>query len=167
MRKSKVYQEIFKVQAEQLHTRSEAVKDLKKQLRVDTATWALEIYERAAGLVVDTTKPLSERRSRIKAKLRGVGKVDSELIKLVVSSWTGGIIDVDFSDSVITLKFIDPVGIPENMIDVYLAVDEIKPAHLAVIYEFIYNIWANVAQLTWGELEQYTWEEVLSSNILS
>lgn len=165
MRKSKVYEALFDIQLNELNDRSIAINDLEKQLTISTATWALEIYERATGLPVDSSKPLSERRSRIKAKLRGVGKVDSELIKSVVSSWTGGTTEVEFDNGTITIRFIDSIGIPENMSDVQIALEEIKPAHLAILFVFIYNSWATVSLKTWGELELFTWEEVLSSNI--
>lgn len=165
MQKSQIYKEIFKSQSEQLHAREDEIKDILNQVFLDTATWGLEIYERALLIPVDRNKPLSERRERIKAKLRGQGKVGVDLIKSTIGSWVGGTVDVLFEDSTIKITFVDLIGIPQNINDVMIAMEEIKPAHLAVMYTYKYNTWASVANKTWGELEQYTWGQVLSSNI--
>jgi len=160
MRKSKIYKAIFNAEASQLLQKEELIADLQKQLNIDTATWGLSIYEKELGIFVDNTKPLSERRSRIKAKLRGVGKVDAALIKITISSWTGGLVDVEFINSKIIIKFIDVIGIPENMSDVQAIIEEIKPAHLAVLYEFIFNTYNTLAQFTHDYLSQYTHDQL-------
>lgn len=165
MRKSKIYQEIFKAQSEQIHNREEAVVDLKKQLTIDTATWGLEVYERALAIPVDKQKPSTERAERIKAKLRGQGRVGIDLIKSTVGSWAGGTVDVIFENSTITITFVDLIGTPKNIEDVKIAVEEIKPAHLAVLYVFLYNIWSTVAEVDWQYLTDYTWKQVLEENI--
>ena len=46
------------------------------------------------------------------------------------------------------------------MTDLKLTIEEIKPAHLMVEYEYIYNTWENVGKLTWNEASAYTWEEI-------
>lgn len=164
-RKSSIYKAIFDAEAGQFVNRDAAIKDLHKQLSVDTATWALAIYEGELGIVTDVNKPLSERRSVIKSKMRGTGKVDAALIKMVVESWTNGGVDVSFSESTITITFNDIVGIPENIDDVKVAVQNISPAHLVVIYVFLYNTWGQAKTKTWGQLRAYTWGQVKSSNI--
>jgi len=165
MRGSTVYQALFEADARMLADRDAEVADLQLQFSVDTATWALSIYEAELGIVTDSMKPISERRALIKSKMRGSGKVDAAMLKLVVSSWTGGTIDVSFEDSTITITFIDVIGIPENVGDVQFAIEEIKPAHLAVLYVFLYNTWQQAASKTWGELASYTWDQVMAGDI--
>lgn len=160
MRNSKIYENLFDVQSVELTDRADAIEDLKQQILISTATWALEVYERAVGLPVDNTKPLAERRSRIIAKLRGVGKVDAQLIKNVVSSWTGGTTDVQFGDGTITIRFIDTIGIPENMSDVELAIEEIKPAHLSFVIEYIFNTHAQLSAFTHAQLSAFTHDQL-------
>ncbi len=166
MRKSKIYEEIFKAQLEEVNKRVDALDDLQKQMNIDTATWALETYEKELGLVVDPLKPLSERRSLIKAKLRGVGKVDADLIKTVVSSWTNGTVDVKFENSTIKIRFINLLGIPENMEDVKFSIEEIKPAHLAVLYQYLFNTHNILSQFTHDQLSAYTHNQLREEEVI-
>ncbi len=166
MRKSKIYEEIFETEGTQYATRDDAVADLQLQLNVDTATWALPIYETELGIAVDPSKSYSERRAVIKSKMRGVGQVDAALIKLVVDSWTNGDVNVSFADSTITITFTSVIGIPENISDVEIAIEEIKAAHLAVLYVYLYNTYGVLSAFTHGELSAYTHED-LSSSALS
>ena len=163
-RKSKVYQEIFKAEGKQFENREDAINDLRLQLSVDTATWGLAIYESELGIVTDASKPLVERRSVIKSKMRGTGKVDATLIKLVTDSFTNGDVDVAF-DGIIKITFTSVVGIPPNMNDVYAAVENIKPAHLAIIYTFLYNTHQVLSGYTHLQLSSYTHEQLRSSEI--
>jgi len=165
MRKSEIYRKIFEAEAVQYANRDDAIADLQAQLSVDTATWALTIYETELGITIDSSKPLSERRAVIKSKMRGTGQVDAALIKLVVDSWTNGDVDVSFANSTITITFTSVVGIPENINDVEIAIEEIKPAHLAVLYVFLYNTYGVLSAFTHGELSVYTHEQLRSSEI--
>ncbi len=167
MRGSKVYEEIFKAQAAQINQRQLDLEDINSQLSIDTATWALQAYESALGMVTDNTKPLSERRSKIKAKLRGTGNLNATLIKLTLSSWTGGNVDVEFTPEGIVITFIDIYGVPENLSDVAAIIEDIKPAHLPFVFVFNYLTWNefdshnktwdawDVLNLSWDELEVY------------
>ena len=51
------------------------------------------------------------------------------------------------------------------MADLKLTIEEIKPAHLVVEYEYIYNTWENVEVLTWEQAVAYTWEEIRTVNL--
>lgn len=130
------------------------IEDLEKQLNIDTATWGLVIYERDLGIETDLTKSLEERRSVIKSKWRGTGKVDRTLIKLVVDAFTNGGVDVSF-DGRIIVTFNDVKGIPPNLEDAQVAVENICPAHLAVIYQFAYMLIKEIHEvMTLAEMEQ-------------
>jgi hypothetical protein len=163
-RKSKVFQEIFESEETQFDSQDAAIADLKLQLSVDTATWALAIYESELGIITEPSKPLSERRSVIKSKMRGTGQVDASLIKLVADSFTNGDVDVAF-DGTIHITFTSVVGIPPNIEDLEKAIEEIKPAHLAVIYVFIYNTYQDLSVFTHGQLALYTYEQLRSSEL--
>lgn len=112
------------------------------QFVVSTATFSLSRYEEQYGLDVDPRGiTLDERRSRIKAKMRSVGAVNSAMLQNVVNAWTNADIEVveDYANYTVTIKFVSIVGIPSNMQDVYDAIDRIKPSHLIFKYEFKYN----------------------------
>ena len=165
MRKSKVYEAIFGAEAAQMELREADIDDLCRQLNIDTATWALAIYEAELGITIDPSKPMTERRSAIKAKMRGHGKVDAALIKLVADSFTNGDVDVHFSSSsgTIEITFTNVVGLPPNIEDLQAAIDEIKPAHLAVLYVYLYNQHQQLAHYTHQQLSAFTHEQLRSS----
>jgi len=152
MQNSKIYEAIFGADEAELIEFENAIGDLELQLSIDTATWALEIYEKDLGIETDTAKSLYERRSVIKSKERGTGKVDADLIKKVVDAYANGDAEISF-DGTIHIAFVNIYGIPPNMNDLENAVEKIKPAHLNIVYEYTY--------ITWSEFDNYnkTWDE--------
>jgi hypothetical protein len=163
-RTSLVYQAVFTAEDEQFATRQTNIDDFNAQLFVDTATWALSIYEIELNIPVEPSKPMSERRTVIKSKLRGTGQIDASLIKLVADSYSNGDVAVLFDGS-IKITFTGVLGIPPNMQDLRDAIEDIKPAHLGVEYNFTYITFGQLqdsgktfgdieaAGLTFGQLE--------------
>jgi len=153
-RSSKVFQEIMKAEQIEFDRLAIDIEDLEKQLNIDTATWGLAIYERELGIKTNLNKPLEERRSVIKSKWRGTGKVDRALIKAVVDAYTNGGVEVGF-DGRIIITFNDVKGIPPNLEDAQRAIEDISPAHLAIIYEFAYLLIKEIHEVvTLNEMEQ-------------
>lgn len=68
--------------------------DILAQMYVDTATWGLARWERIFGIVTDVTKPIDQRRSVIKSKLRGVGTVTTAMVKSVAEAYANGEVEV-------------------------------------------------------------------------
>ena len=66
----------------------------------------------------------------------------------------------DNANSRFVIRFVGTLGIPGNMADLKLTIEEIKPAHLAVEYEYIYNTWSDISALTWQQATSYTWEKI-------
>lgn len=155
---TKVFSEIFKSQGEEFDTLSLRLEDFNNQLDINTATWALSIYEKEIGIQTDLNKSLDERREIIKSKWRSNGKVDALLIKVVAEAYNNGLVDVDF-DGTIRIKFIAHEGIPQNFQALKSALEEIKPAHLKIFYDFAYMIWDRL------ESKKLTWDIVDSKNI--
>lgn len=110
------------------------------QFFVRTATWGLDRWESELGIATDQTKPLEQRRSLVESKLRGAGQFSGRLVKNVAEAYDGGTVDVTFqpADWSFTIKFVDTIGVPPNLDDLKAVIEEIKPAHLAVEYEFSY-----------------------------
>ena len=153
-RESKVFQEIMNAEEIEFDKLSVDISDLEKQLNIDTATWGLVVYEKELGSKIDINKPLGERRSVIKSKWRGTGKVDRALIKTVVDAYTNGGVDVGF-DGKIIITFNDVKGIPPNLADAQRAIENISPAHLAVVYEFAYLLIKEIHEVvTLNEMDQ-------------
>lgn len=127
-----------------------------------TAGTLLSRWENLLGLEVDVSKSDKFRRERIQAKISGSGTITKSMIIDVASRYFNGEVQVmeDNASSTFTVKFVGMLGIPGNMADLKMTIEEIKPAHLAVLYEYVYNTWEDVGVVTWNEAAAHTWEEI-------
>ncbi|MCT4542832.1 MAG: YmfQ family protein [Vallitalea sp.] len=115
------------------------IKGLHNQLFLDTATTGLDKWEKDTGIKISSSNTSDEdRRSRVRSKIRGIGKIDEQLIKEVVDSWTNGDVEVTFKEGKINIKFVSFYGIPSNIEDVKEAIKQIIPAHLGINYDIKY-----------------------------
>lgn len=137
------------------------IEDLIKQCFVDTATWGLEIWEQIFGIQTDKTKPLDQRRSMIKAKMRGAGTVNIEQIKNIARAFLNGELDVteNFANYSIDIEFTDYGGVPPNRDDLTKILREIIPAHLEINYILNYLLWSVLRNLEW------TWDDIDAMDI--
>ncbi|MBD2867733.1 YmfQ family protein [Paenibacillus sp. IB182493] len=141
-------------------------RDVLNQFFIDTATWGLARWEEICGIPVNESKPIDQRRSYIKSKIRGAGTVTLAVIKNVVDSFQNGQVDIqeNFGNYEVVITFIGKRGIPPNLNDVKSAVREIVPAHLNVLFKFTYLRWEELdaANLTWDQLEALgmDWDEL-------
>lgn len=134
---------------------------------ITTASTMLSRYETILGLDINVNKSDAFRIERITAKLSGVGTVTKDMIRDAASRYSNGEVEVSEynPDNLFTIKFIGTLGIPGNISDLKLTVEEIKPAHLAVEYIYVYNTWDDVSKLTWGEALNHTWEGIRTVDI--
>jgi len=149
--------EILSAEDAEIAKLNASIDDLLLQFNVSTATWGLREWERICGVETDDNKPLEERRSVIKSKLRGYGVISVEHIKNVVESFYGGGIEIEeqFAAYTIVVKFTCNYGTPTNMDDVVNALREIVPAHLALKFEFRYLLIRDIHGVkTLAEIEQ-------------
>ena len=140
----------------------ESIEDLVNNLYVDTATWGLDYFEEELGLKTDKSKSYEERRERIKAKKRGSGTTTVKMIKDTSLAFDCGEVEVTemYSDYMFKLKFVSEKGRPRNLDDFKNAIDEIKPAHLSYILEFMFNTNQQLKPKTHQELSQFTHQEI-------
>lgn len=142
---------------------------LLEQVFVDTADYAIDLWEDMLGIAKDNSKPLADRRARIKSKLRGQGTTTVALLKNIAESFVNGKIDIiEHNDEYrFDVKMVDKVGIPPNMDDLKTAIEEAKPAHLAYSIIILYNIHEELKKFTHEGLQSYTHgqirEEVLEN----
>lgn len=131
------------------------------QCFVNTATSLLSRYEKIYGLQVDVSKSNEFRRERIRAKIRGIGSVTKQMIIDTASSYSNGQVEVieDSANYSFKIKFVGTKGIPANMVDLTLTLEEIKPAHLAFTFEFTYNTWNMVSTNKWADVSNLTWDQ--------
>lgn len=135
----------------------ESLDEILQQLFVQSATWGLGRWEYELGIETDPLKPIEQRRAVVESKLRGSGKFSGRLVKNVAEAYDGGTVDVSFQPQEwnFTIHFIDTVGIPPNLDDLKAVIEEIKPAHMTVEYEFSYLLIRDIdGMMTLDEIEQ-------------
>lgn len=132
-----------------------------------SAVDALGRYERLLGLTTDVTKSERYRRERIKAKIAGSGTTTTSLIRNIAESYTNALVDIveNFAAYTITVKFTGTSGIPGNMADIKETIEEAVPAHLKVLYEYIFNTYGSVGTFTYAELAAYTHERIRNGHL--
>lgn len=153
------FQTLIGTENEEVEQLSATIDEVLEQFYVDTATWGLSHWERICGIPIDESKPVEQRRSVIKSKLRGIGTVTVALIKNVAESWYNGEVEVTEQPSLYTvkIKFISKLGFPSNLADIQNALREIIPAHLAINFEFSYLLIKDVHNvMTLSQLEATT-----------
>lgn len=161
-RTSRVMTDMSRSMDTELQQVQDRVDNILNQFFVDTADFTLERWEQELGIPVNNTKPADYRRSVIKSKLRGSGTVTVNFIKNVAESYSNGEVEIqeDNASYSFTVKFVGTKGIPPNLDDLKLSIEEIKPAHLAVDFAFTYTIWEEVKQMIWHEVKGVTWEKL-------
>lgn len=113
--------------------------------------------------IADST--LSDRRDTIIARIRGQGKLNTELINGIVEAFTGGTANSWVKDSTLYVEITPP---PENKQYKFANVEqELKlkvPAHLTLNVERNYYTWEEINQnySTWQDVKDNftTWNDV-------
>lgn len=166
---SRIMRSLLDAQGMELDQFWVALDGILKQFYVATATWGLERWERELGIAIDPTKPVEQRRSVILSKMRGIGSVTAELLRSVAEAYDGGSVEVtsDPGQYRFTVKFVDTLGVPLNLVDLKAVIEEVKPAHLAVEYVFTYFLYSDLAVSgkTYGDLTGYTYYEILNKGL--
>lgn len=137
-RQDEYIQEIFNSAGITLDTIQETIVDIEKQYWIDTATWGLDIWESILNIKSNMHTSIDDRRSLVEAKWKGDGKADIYLLQVVANSWRNGNVKVDFVEGKIKLTFNGIYGVPNDLQTLKDAIEDVKPAHLAVIYAFAY-----------------------------
>lgn len=134
----------------------------EKELFASTAESWLALWEEAYGLPVEPAKAMDYRRTRLLSKMRGAGTTTAEMIRQVVASYSRSacqVVEVP-AEYRFEIRFTDTIGIPPNMEDVRATIEEIKPAHLAYAFVYLYYLWSSYAGQTWGSLSGRTWGQL-------
>lgn len=151
--------ELQDILSENINTLTDNLGETIDECFVNTASALLSRYERIYGIQVDVNKTVEFRRERIRAKIRGIGTVTKQMLIDVASSYSNGEVEIieDPANNSFKIKFIGTKGLPANMADLILTIEEIKPAHLTYAFEYTY--------LTWNEFDNYNktfdeWDEL-------
>lgn len=157
-------QSVLSAETDELEARLE---DTIKQCYPSLATKLLSRWEMILGIKTDGSLSDTFRQEQILAKLSGTGTTTKQMVKDVAENFSGAEVEVieDNAGSRFLIRFVGQLGIPGNMAGLKTAIEEIKPAHLVVMYEYLYNTWEDASALTWEQAAAYTWEEIRTVNL--
>ena len=65
------------------------IEDFWAQIFIDTATWSLPYWERDYGLTANANDTIENRRSAVKAQMRGAKTVTLSVLQSIVDAWGG------------------------------------------------------------------------------
>ncbi|QHI72904.1 putative phage tail protein [Aminipila terrae] len=151
-------EELQSILGTKINNLAESFNETIDECFVNTASSLLGRYEKVYGLKVDVSKSDSFRRERIKAKIVGVGTVTKQMIIDTAASYSNGQVEVieNPANYSFKIKFVGTLGMPPNMADLTLTIEEIKPAHLSYTFEYVYNTNNVLAKHTHAQLSAYT-----------
>ncbi|SFA70011.1 putative phage tail protein [Clostridium frigidicarnis] len=161
-RKDPWLNELFKSTGLTLDEAEKEIDRLYKQYWFDTVDEDfLPLYEKLLGIKSNHKNDIEDRRALVEAKWKSSGgKCDLDLIQAVANSWKNGSVNVEFIEGKINLKFIGEHGVPKDLKSLIEALDDIKPAHLALMYTFAYFLIEDIHnKMTIEELQTHTIEE--------
>lgn len=136
--------------------------DKSKQKIIDevyiiTSSELLERYENIYGITPDANQANEFRIEKIKAKIASVGTTTKEMIKNVSKSYSNGDVEVieDNSSYRFKVKFVGTLGVPKNIEALKDTIEEIKPAHLAIEFVYIYNTHKKLNNMRHSNMKKY------------
>lgn len=130
--------------------------EFAENLFIDTAgDYGLKQWEREYGIGPKAEATLEDRRSTLKAKMRGQGTATKSMIEAMAAAFSNGEVEVieDNGNSRFFIKFVGTMGTPPNMKDLTEAIETAKPAHLA--FEYVYIFYQN------GQLKEHTHQSLV------
>lgn len=161
-RTNKLIVEILRAIAIELDQLTVDTEQNYSELFIDTALRALSIHERDLG-IQNSVLTDRQRRELIIAHYRAtLEQTTDETIKNVAAAFSNGEVEINPTDTdgIFEIKFVGSIGIPDNMPGLMATLDVILPAHLGVVYTYIFNTWNDISHKTWNQLVSYTWDEI-------
>lgn len=161
-RKSQVVSDLYEVIAAALDRLSLSVSELQRDLFIVTAA-KFERHEADVGLVSVSTDA-ETRRAKVIARLQGNSMLTLAALKDLVTLYepAGCTVTEEYEDYTVTILFDGWHGVPDNIDEIKAAVEEIKPAHIRIVYAFTANTWDDVRTKTgtWNAAAAFTWDGI-------
>jgi uncharacterized protein YmfQ (DUF2313 family) len=157
--------QLFQVEDTEILQLQEAAESVLNQFFIESADTTIDRWEQEVG-VFKSNLPIEQRRETVKSKLRGYGTVTVSHIKNICDAFTNGDVAVVEKPSAyeFEIKFQNVRGIPSNIDDLQSVIEQIKPAHLRVTYNYLYTTWDRFDSFnfTWDAFDTLnkTWDEI-------
>lgn len=165
LRTSEYFKALLIAEGMEIDVAKAGADDLMDQLFVALATYGLSLWEERLGLPINpANRTLKERRERITAKRRGSGTSTKAMMEQIAESYTNGEVDPTEQNDLyqFTIRFVSEIGIPTQIDDLKAAIEEAKPAHLAVLYAYTYITHGQLSVKTHAYLAGFTHEQLRS-----
>lgn len=119
-----------------------------------------ERWEKILAIVPDDDATIDERRFAVKTKIFGKQVNTFKSLIKALEELCGERVNVDRTGSKLTVYL--PLSNIKNKEKINEMIDDVLP--LDMIYGIIvmYNLWQDVATITWGEAHAYTWDQLRS-----
>ena len=149
-------QAIVNAAGREMDIADQEIEQLGKDQFFDTCSIdKLLAYQKQAGKTPQQPQPEAGRRSAVEAKWKSSGKVDVAMLQAVANSLKNGKVDVNFVDNKIQITFSDEYGLPADRTGLEIALDDVKPAHLPIVYLVKYLMLSDVEAMTLATLETH------------
>ena len=103
-----------------------------------------------------TDSDIENRRAKIRAKWLSNTHNDIVLLQNICESWKKGEVEVDFIEGKIKFEFKNDYGIPKDLDNLIHATEEVKPAHLSILWLYHYLLKKNIhLVMTKNEMETF------------
>ena len=123
-------------------------------------------WETLLGISPLANSSVNDRRETIIARVRGQGKLNTEMINAIVNTFTGGTAEAWIENSILYVDITPP---PEDKSfqfpNVVQELSRKVPAHLGISVQRNYNTWGEIKEnySTWGTLNDTfaNWSDVI------
>ncbi|KEO81028.1 putative phage tail protein [Tumebacillus flagellatus] len=147
----------YKSIGEQIDSLQEAVIDGQNQLFIDTATWALPIYEAEFAIkLVDQSNAVARRNNVMAMSRGGLGATPLSITNVLKAYGYSTQLLEDFAGYTITIQFNDFRGVPPNLGDLQTLMTRFIPAHLLLKWKFIYTQHRELRSYTHAQMKSMT-----------
>ena len=131
---------IWRAQGFQLDGVRSSIEQMIKNGAIYTAdSQTISLYEKFLGITTDLSIPLEERRKVVAAMMYSTPHIGAPEIKEIVNIFTPAGVDVTFDDGVIGLSVQTSPDEPLDVEACFKALQRQLPAHLAWIFDTIYD----------------------------
>ncbi|MBL0387931.1 DUF2313 domain-containing protein [Tumebacillus sp. ITR2] len=138
-----------------------AILDGQKQLFIDSATWALPIYEAEFAIkLVDQSNEVARRNNVMAMSRGGLGATPASITNVLKSYGYSTRILEDFSGYTVTIQFNDFRGVPPNLGDLQTLMTRFIPAHLQLKWSFIYTQHRELRSFTHAQMKSMTHDQL-------
>ena len=89
------------------------------------------------------------------------------MIQHIAENYTNAGVELqeNFSVYTVIVRFVGTSGIPGNISDIKASIEEAIPAHLKVLYEYIFNTYGSVGTFTHAQLVAYTHYKIRNGHL--